>query len=376
MSNLVDIRHLTKRFGTKSVLKDVSFSVKQGEFTVVFGLPVSGKSVLVRLIAGLETPDSGQIELRGRDMTRASPGERNLGYVPQSFALYPHFSVFDNIAYPLSLIKAPKEDIQREVQRAATLLKIEQFLDRKPEQLSGGQKQRVAIARGLVKKTDLFILDDPLVGLDFKLRERLIDDLRNTQAQLGMTFIYTTSEATEATQLAQQIAVLHEGEIVEHGAPVDLYERPARAATMRYLGFPQANMLRGELFAQGAGLRLNTPLFGALVQAAPNSGITSDAGIRSHDVSVGIRPEHIVIGPPPPGHLPFQAKVLLREDLGGEEIIYLDANGLQLTTVASANDANGLQVVIDQMVTAYAAPKDVAIFVHDRYLGRAAALST
>jgi ABC-type sugar transport system ATPase subunit len=371
MANIVEIRHLAKRFGKNDVLTDVSLTVKPGEFTVIFGLPVSGKSVLVRLIAGLEKPDSGQIELRGRDMTAASPGDRNLGYVPQSFALYPHFSVFDNIAYPLTLIGANKTDIQTEVKRAATLLRIEQFLDRKPEQLSGGQKQRVAIARGLVKKTDLFILDDPLVGLDFKLRERLIEDLRHTQAQLGVTFVYTTSEATEATQLAQQIAVLDKGRIVEFGEPVDLYERPARAETMRYLGFPQANFMNGELYPHPNGMRLNSPLFGAIVQAAQTSQIPVERALQSRNISVGIRPEHIMIGAPTPGSLSFQAKVLLREDLGGEEIVYLDANGLQLATVVSANDSHALSIDIDQMVHAYVEPKHVTVFAEDVYVGRA-----
>ena len=371
MSNIVEIRHLSKSFGQKSVLKDVSFSAKSGEFTVILGLPVSGKSVLVRLIAGLEKPDGGQVELRGRDMTLASPGERNLGYVPQSFALYPHFSVFDNIAYPLSLIRAPKALIQSEVKRAASLLKIEQFLDRKPEQLSGGQKQRVAIARGLVKKTDLFILDDPLVGLDFKLRERLIEDLRNTQAQLGVTFIYTTSEATEATQLAQNIGVLHDGAIVEFGPPIDLYERPSRAETMRYLGFPQANFMKGELVAHADGMRLNTSLFGVVMHASRHMATPIEQALQSRHVSVGIRPEHIGIGAPQAGSLTFQAKVLLREDLGGEEIIYLDANGMLLATVVNASETGALTVNIDQMVQASVMPQDVVVYADGRYVGRA-----
>lgn len=373
MSNIVEIRHLTKQFGSKAVLKDVNFGVKAGEFTVILGLPVSGKSVLVRLIAGLEKPDSGQVELRGRDMTRASPGERNLGYVPQSSALYPHFSVFDNIAYPLTLIRAPKAEIKAEVQRVAELLKMEQFLDRKPDQISGGQKQRVAIARGLIKKTDLYILDDPLVGLDFKLRERLIEDLRNTQGQLGVTFIYTTSEATEATQLAQNIGVLHDGTIVEFGPPIECYEHPARAETMRYLGFPQANFMSGELFAHVDAMRLSTPLFGGVVHAGQRAVVLEEQALKSRNISVGIRPEHIMIGTPPPGSFSFQAKVLLREDLGGEEIVYLDAYGLQLTTVMSAGEAHALTIDIDQMVNAYVMPQDVVVYADGHYAGRATA---
>jgi ABC-type sugar transport system ATPase subunit len=365
--SIVELKNLAKGYGKKTVLRDINLTVEPGDFMVVFGLPVSGKSVLVRLLAGLEKPDAGRVIIRGKDMTHAAPGDRNLGYVPQSFALYPHFSVYDNIAYSLNLAHVPKSEVKVAVERAASLLKIEQFLNRKPDQLSGGQKQRVAIARGLVKKTELFLLDDPLVGLDFKLRERLIDDLKQTQDQLKVTFVYTTSEAIEAMQLAKNIAVMDAGEIVEVGAPETLYAKPARAQTMRYVGFPQANFLRGSLAQKDGGTYLHTPLFEAAVdQSIP----TAPAAING-DVTVGIRPEHIVIGNPPTGTLHFQAKVLLREDLGGEEIIYLDANGQQLTTVLRSDDANTQHIDLDQTITAYLHPRDAVVFVDGKYLGRA-----
>ena len=361
--SIVEIKNLAKSYGKKTILRDINLTVEPGDFMVVFGLPVSGKSVLVRLLAGLEKLDGGRVLIRGRDMTNAAPGDRNLGYVPQSFALYPHFSVYDNIAYPLSLAKASKSEIKAAVDRAATLLKIEQFLNRKPDQLSGGQKQRVAIARGLVKQTDLFLLDDPLVGLDFKLRERLIDDLKQTQDQLKVTFVYTTSEAIEATQLAKNIAVMDAGEIVEVGPPELLYTKPMRAQTMRYVSFPQANFVKGNLAQKNGQMHLSTLLFeSAITQSNPTP--------TSTDVSVGIRPEHIVIGDPPAGTLSFQAKVLLREDLGGEEIVYLDAKGLQLTTMLR-NDGNAQHIDLDQTVTAYLHPQDAVVFVGGKYVGRA-----
>jgi ABC-type sugar transport system ATPase subunit len=362
--SIVELKNLARSYGKKTVLRDINLTVEPGDFMVVFGLPVSGKSVLVRLLAGLEKPDGGRVIIRGRDMTNAAPGDRNLGYVPQSFALYPHFSVYDNIAYSLNLARVPKSEVKLAVERAASLLKIEQFLNRKPDQLSGGQKQRVAIARGLVKKTELFLLDDPLVGLDFKLRERLIDDLKQTQDQLKVTFVYTTSEAIEATQLAKNIAVMDAGEIVEVGAPETLYAKPARAQTMRYVGFPQANFLKGSLAQKDGRTYLHTPLFEAAVD---QSNPTATNG----DVTVGIRPEHIVIGNPPAGALHFQAKVLLREDLGGEEIIYLDANGQQLTTVLRSDDASTQHIDLDQTVTAYLHPQDAVVFEGGKYLGRA-----
>ena len=368
--SILELKNLVKSYGKKTVLRDINLSVQPGDFAVVFGLPVSGKSVLVRLIAGLERPDAGQVILRGADMTHIAPGDRNLGYVPQSFALYPHFSVYDNIAYPLSLIRAPKVDIQQAVQRVAQLLKIEQFLDRKPDQLSGGQKQRVAIARGLVKKTDVFILDDPLVGLDFKLRERLIDDLKQTQEQLKVTFIYTTSEAIEATQLASTIAIMDDGVIVETGAPEELYDKPKRAESMRYLGFPQSNFLNGDLLRNADGLKIKTALFESNIMLnSAQMGMSVEKALLSK-TAIGVRPEHIVVGNPPPGSLSFSAKVLLREDLGGEEIVYLDANGQNLTTVLRSADADSAHIDIDQHVTAYVRPSDVVVYADNKYVGR------
>jgi ABC-type sugar transport system ATPase subunit len=369
--SILELRNLSKRYGRKHVLRDVTLSVQPGDFAVVFGLPVSGKSVLVRLITGLEKPDGGHVIIRSQDMTKAAPGDRNLGYVPQSFALYPHFSVYDNIAYPLTLVGVKKEAAREEVHRAAQLLKIEQFLDRRPDQLSGGQKQRVAIARGLVKKTELFILDDPLVGLDFKLRERLIEDLKHTQEQLKVTFIYTTSEAVEATQLARTIAVLDNGVIVESGSPEELYMRPRRAETMKYVGFPQANFIKGSLTMRDGRYWLSTPLFESPLHQSTHAAVALEQAARS-DVSVGVRPEHIIIDPnPPTGTLLFQAKVLLREDLGGEEIVYLDAGGQQITTVLRSDDANAAHVEIDQHVIAYAKPEEVVVYADGQYVGRA-----
>ena len=369
---ILELKNLAKNYGKKTVLSDINLTVQSGDFAVIFGLPVSGKSVLVRLIAGLESPDDGQVILRGKDMSNIAPGDRNLGYVPQSFALYPHFSVYDNIAYPLSLIRAPKNDILEAVQRVAQLLKIEQFLDRKPEQLSGGQKQRVAIARGLVKKTDVFILDDPLVGLDFKLRERLIDDLKQSQEQLKVTFIYTTSEAIEATQLASTIAVMAGGEIVEIGSPEALYDKPQRAETMRYVGFPQSNFVPGDLVRSGAGLTIKTSLFQSeIAHFSVHASMSVEKALLAKS-AIGIRPEHIVLGNPVPGMLSFPVKVLLREDLGGEDIVYLDANGQNLTTVLRSDDAANINIDIDQHVTAYVHPADVVVYADNQYVGRLA----
>jgi ABC-type sugar transport system ATPase subunit len=168
----VELQDISKSYARKSVLKKVDLQFEKGKFSVVFGSPVSGKSVLMRLIMGLESADSGSIFLRGREVTHHAAGVRNFGYVPQSFALYPHYRVFENIAYPLTLARKSKETIRQRVEPLTKKLRIEALLDKYPSQLSGGEKQRVALARGIVKDSDIFILDDPLVGLDFKLREQ------------------------------------------------------------------------------------------------------------------------------------------------------------------------------------------------------------
>lgn len=357
--SILELKNLSKSYGKTDVLRDITVAVEPGDFMVVYGLPTSGKSVLVRVLTGLEKPTGGQIILRGQDVTQASAGERNIGYVPQSFALYPHMTVFKNIAYPLTLTRTPKAEIQPAVEQISELLGIRELLERSPDQLSGGQKQRVAIARGLVKQTEFYILDDPLVGLDFKLRERLIDDLKETQQTLDVTFLYTTSDAVETMMLAQNIAVLDDGVIVETGSPDKLYESPERASTMKYVGFPQANFLNGSI----SGSTVETGIFQtdvAIINGSTPSG----------KLSVGIRPEHInLTASAPDGVLTGQATVLLREDLGGEEIIYLDVNGTQLTTVLRGDDDSQQHVEIDQNVAFWVRPSDVVIFADGERIG-------
>ncbi|MFN8442318.1 MAG: ABC transporter ATP-binding protein [Caldilineaceae bacterium] len=371
--NIVELRNLSKHYGRNQILRNVSLTVEPGDFMVVYGMPTSGKSVLVRLLTGLEQADTGQILLRGNDFTTSSAGERNIGYVPQSFALYPHFSVRKNISYPLDLVGASKSDVDAAVHRASQLLGIEALLDRRPDQLSGGQKQRVAIARGLVKQTDVFVLDDPLVGLDFKLRERLIDDLKQTQETLGVTFIYTTSDAVEALMLAKHIAVLDAGEIVESGEPETLYTNPQRAQTMKFVGFPQANFLNASLTLRGNQFVVDCGVFQTTIDAsvAQMQGYADLVDkVSNGQVAIGIRPEHITLGENTASDALFSsAKVLLLEDLGGEEIAYLNLNGRPLTTVLR-HDREHAPISIDQQVKISVNPADLIVFVDGKRIGR------
>jgi ABC-type sugar transport system ATPase subunit len=202
----IELHGVCKAYKNKPILHNLDLTINAGSFTVIFGGPASGKSVLLRLIMGLEKPDRGQILIRDTDAAHLLPAERNIGYIPQSFALYPHFSVYDNIAYPLTLARMDKASIKARVEDAANRLKISALLGKKPNQLSGGEKQRVAIARGIVKETEIFIFDDPLTGLDFKLREQLFDDFKRLREAMDATFVYTTSDALEALMMADEIA--------------------------------------------------------------------------------------------------------------------------------------------------------------------------
>ncbi|MFZ4814542.1 MAG: ABC transporter ATP-binding protein [Phototrophicaceae bacterium] len=325
----VEFRNVQKAYKGNPVLRDISLTIEQGSFTVIYGAPGCGKSLLLRLLAGLEMPDKGQILLRGVDATRLSPEKRNLGYVPQSFALYPHYSVYDNIAYPLTLAGMKKTAIRPIVERTAESLKISHLLKKSPHQLSGGEKQRVAIARGIVKESTIFILDDPLTGLDFKLREQLFEDLRQMKDDLQATFIYTTSDALEALMLAEQIQILDVGSIIEAGNLEAVYQDPQQVRTVLLLGFPEANIFHGKLYHEGNHARLETAIFEVRFDGSAFSAFTEGMA-----VNVVLRPQDVKINPEKSnGILLREAEIMLVEDLGGEMVCYLEANGILLRAV-------------------------------------------
>jgi ABC-type sugar transport system ATPase subunit len=352
------LENISKAYGGTQVLTDLSFSATAGNLTVVYGPPAAGKSVLVRVLTGLEQPDSGRIFLRGQDVTHEAPAERNIGYVPQSFALYPHLSVRSNISYPLDLAHVPSSETRDVVANAAAMLKIEEHLDKKPDQLSGGQKQRVAIARGIAKRTDFFVLDDPLAGLDFKLREQLVDDLRALNTVTGASILYVTSDVIEAMTLADELAVLADGTVIERGLPETLYREPRALGTMALVGFPPANFLHGSLERRDDETWCTTDLFAFAAEVSSHAA--------PGDVIVGFRPERIHLSHRPVHHdgadgrtLQFPATIVLREDLGGEDIVYLMAGGESLTMVDRDHERGD---DLDQQVTVSVFPGDLAVF--------------
>jgi ABC-type sugar transport system ATPase subunit len=316
---------LTKAYRRTVALDGFALSVEPQSFTVLCGPPKSGKSVLFRLTVGLEAPDAGRILRDGADITRTPPAARRIGYVPQSFALYPHLSVFDNIAYPLALARVRKDEIARRVDRAAGILSITHLLKKTPDQLSGGEKQRTAVARGLLNDAQVFLLDDPLVGLDYKLRERLMDDLKSLQTELKATFLYATSDSLEALTMARTLVVMDAGRVVQTGDVADVYDAPEDARTLSLVGFPQANLFDGRL---DGGIVVAGPFRFAFDGAAPDQ-----------PVRVGLRPEALRLEAAAPGRPGAQGRVRLVEDLGGERVVYLDVDGLAMTAAFAADDA-------------------------------------
>jgi multiple sugar transport system ATP-binding protein len=345
----VEFQSITRTYGAKRVLDGFDLQVEPQSFTVLCGASGSGKSVLFRLLVGLEQPDSGRILLNGRDITNEPPAARAIGYVPQNFALYPHQTVAQNMAYPLTLAKTPKAEIAKRVDRTAGILSITHLLNKTPDQLSGGEKQRVAVARGLLKDAEIFVLDDPLVGLDYKLRERLMDELKSLREELKATFLYATSDSLEALNMAQRLVVVDAGRAVQHDSAIAVYDDPRFARSLDLIGFPHANLLPGRIEngqVEAGPLRFRTP-----------------AGLRDGGIVAGLRPEAIHFEGSPRGasdDLAIDSRVTLVENLGGEAVVYLEAGNSQLTAalplsrIAPPEFGAEVRVVVD--------PADIMLF--------------
>ena len=333
--NMLEFQKVSKTLHGIRIVDNMDLQIRENAFSVIFGAPGSGKSTLLRLITGLERPDRGDIFIGGQRVNKLKPGDRNIGYVPQSFALYPHYSVFDNIAYPLKLRGIKAQDYTPLVHSTAEQLQITHLLQKRPDQCSGGEKQRVAIARGIVKNTKLFILDDPLQALDFKLRERLFDDLQQMREDLQATFIYTTSDPLETLMLAEDIHIFDAGKIIESGDVDTIYYHPQHIRTITLLGFPNTNTFEGVISQTGDLSYIEVPFCtfkAALTNAANQDG-----------VYVALRPQDIQFNPAAESDLiAVEADVVLVEDLGGELHIYLEAKGLKMEALVPHHEAQRL----------------------------------
>ena len=304
----LQLRGIEKTFGEHKVIKGIDLAVNQGEFVVFVGPSGCGKSTLLRLIAGLENIDGGSLELDGRDITHQPSSKRDLAMVFQSYALYPHMSVFENMSFALKLAKADPAIIQDKVGRAAKILNLTTYLERTPKELSGGQRQRVAIGRAIVRAPKVFLFDEPLSNLDAALRGQTRIEIAKLHRELGATTIYVTHDQVEAMTLADRVVVLRDGQIEQVGTPLELYDRPANQFVAQFIGTPQMNVVAAA----------NVP------SLATQSGLSIPAG-----GSVGLRPENVSLVPGGTGQ--FQAKVELVEALGAETLIYVSTEqGAQL----------------------------------------------
>ncbi len=251
----VVLKNLTKSFGAVDVIKGVDLEIAPGEFCVFVGPSGCGKSTLLRLISGLEEATSGTIEIAGRDVTHAEPSERGIAMVFQSYALYPHLTVRENIGFGLSLAKRPKAEIAARVEAAAAVLQLGPYLDRKPKALSGGQRQRVAIGRAMVRDPNVFLLDEPLSNLDAALRAQMRIELTDLHKKLGATMIYVTHDQVEAMTMADKIVVLNAGQIEQVGSPMELYNAPVSPFVAGFIGSPKMNLVPNVMGCATYGIR-------------------------------------------------------------------------------------------------------------------------
>ena len=310
------IGNLSKAFGGQVVTRDVSLEVEEGAFCVFVGPSGCGKSTLLRLIAGLEQADTGQIFIEGRDVTATPAYDRDLAMVFQSYALYPHMSVRDNIGFALRTAKRPEAEVAAKVAEAARILQLEPYLDRKPAQLSGGQRQRVAIGRAIVKAPKLFLFDEPLSNLDAELRVHMRVEIARLHKNLGATIIYVTHDQVEAMTLATKIVVLRDGRVEQVGSPLQLYDDPDNLFVAGFIGSPKMNFLT----ARRRGAELVFPEIGWQAIGCP-MGLSSLAD--GAEVTVGLRPQ--VMGRS--GDTALQLTIDIVEQLGSETQVHLRSAG-------------------------------------------------
>ena len=313
----ISIENLNKSYGKTQVIRDFSLNIKSQSFTTLVGPSGCGKSTLLRMIAGLESITSGNISIDGRLVNDLSPKERNIAMVFQSYALYPHMTVFDNMAFGLKLEKRPKEEIQERVQEAARILQIEQYLQRKPKQLSGGQRQRVAIGRAITRKPKVFLFDEPLSNLDAALRVQMRIELAKLHEHLDTTMVYVTHDQTEAMTLSSEIVVLDQGEISQQGEPLDLYNKPNNTFVAGFIGSPKMNFIPSK-FLSNSSSQVEINALGS------NFNLPKKLKDKNLDTEIifGIRPEDMHLGSDNDFH--WQSKVFVTEKLGSSTFIYLE----------------------------------------------------
>ena len=313
----IEFKNVTKTFGNQPVVEDLSLTINDGEFVVLLGPSGCGKSTTLRMLAGLEEVTSGDIFINHERVNNAPPQHRDLAMVFQNYALYPHMTVAENIAYPLRVRKIPREQIATEVKRVAGLLEIEDLLSRKPRELSGGERQRVALARAIVRSPRAYLMDEPLSNLDARLRVQMRGELKRLQHQLGTTTVYVTHDQAEAMTLAHRVAVMRNGKLQQFDVPLTIYDRPANRFVAEFVGSPSMNFIEGRVYpgerkfkSEGVSLSLGELQLGGMAKHGLDR------------VTMGIRPEHVHISTAQRDGW-VQATVYVTELMGSEAFVFL-----------------------------------------------------
>ncbi len=335
----VSITNVRKVYaGNVEAVKGVSIDIPDGDFCVLVGPSGCGKSTLLRMVAGLETITSGECRIGGRMVNDIEPSDRDIAMVFQNYALYPHFSVYDNMAYGLRNRGTPKDEIERRVQEASKILGIESFLQRRPRQLSGGQRQRVAMGRAIVRKPQVFLFDEPLSNLDAKLRVQMRVEIKKLQRALGVTSIYVTHDQVEAMTLSDKLVVMSAGRVEQMGLPNDVYRKPASRFVATFIGSPPMNIAKGEVKGKGA------VSIGDVV--LPVSDMAADL-VPGAAIEVGLRPEDLIVTPN--GSLTMAVDFI--EELGATQLFHGTLGGATLVIQAASGlvppDSKTLHLTID-----------------------------
>ncbi len=321
----ISLKDVKKSYGKLRVIHGVSVDIHDSEFIVVVGPSGCGKSTLLRMIAGLEDISEGEVCIDGKVVNHLEPMDRNIAMVFQNYALYPHMSVFDNIAYSLKIAKTPKSEIKQRVQETAELLQLGDYLHRKPRQLSGGQRQRVAMGRAIVRRPSVFLFDEPLSNLDAKLRVQMRLEIKRLQRKLGITSVFVTHDQVEAMTLGDKLMVLNDGRVEQFGTPVDLYQKPGSVFVAQFIGSPSMNIVpvsEGQRLPNGA-------VVDHMVRSPQHAG----------ELSLGIRPEHIDIDPTSDVRLLIE----MAEQLGANTLIHGVLEGSTAPLVVSMPGLHTLQ---------------------------------
>ncbi|MCY3878865.1 MAG: ABC transporter ATP-binding protein [Rhodobacteraceae bacterium] len=328
----IQLSNLRKQFGTVEVIRGVDIDIRDGEFVVFVGPSGCGKSTLLRLIAGLEDITSGEIRIDGRVVNDLEPKERGIAMVFQSYAIFPHMTVRENIAFGLTIRRENRKAVEQKVAEAARMLQMENLLDRRPSQLSGGQRQRVAIGRAIVRDPSVFLFDEPLSNLDAALRMSTRQEIAALHSQLKTTMIYVTHDQVEAMTLADKIVVLRDGEVMQAGEPMHLYHQPANLFVAGFLGAPSMNFISVTVAAVDAStVRISAPAIDGFAVEKSGHGFTA-----GQQATLGIRPQQLRLAPKGTG--PLNGRVVLTERLGSETIVDVRLNSSDIIVAALPED--------------------------------------